>query len=136
MPEVLQYLMEQSDEQFKRQIQYILEQLNSGGETCQMRVDLSKFAESVGTTDRGQSLVVGGECFARLSPLNFGWGKKLPEPQLTARTWMLAVQLARDEGGMVTQQDATLNRLFTQVERSPNLGGEVCVWGGGRGRRK
>lgn len=29
MPEVLQYLMEQSDEQFKRQIQYILEQLNS-----------------------------------------------------------------------------------------------------------
>ena len=30
MPEVLQYLMEQSDEQFKRQIQYILEQLNSG----------------------------------------------------------------------------------------------------------
>ena len=32
MPEVLQYLMEQSDEQFKRQIQYILEQLNSGGD--------------------------------------------------------------------------------------------------------
>lgn len=29
MPEVLQYLMEQSDDQFKRQIQYILEQLNS-----------------------------------------------------------------------------------------------------------
>jgi hypothetical protein len=29
MPEVLQYLMEQSDEQFRRQIQYILEQLNS-----------------------------------------------------------------------------------------------------------
>jgi len=25
MPDVLQYLMEQSDEQFKRQIQYILE---------------------------------------------------------------------------------------------------------------
>ena len=32
MPEVLQYLMEQSDEQFKRQIQYILEQLNSNTE--------------------------------------------------------------------------------------------------------
>jgi hypothetical protein len=32
MPEVLQYLMEQSDEQFKRQIQYILEQLNSNNE--------------------------------------------------------------------------------------------------------
>jgi hypothetical protein len=28
MPEVLQYLMQQSDEQFKRQIQYILDQLN------------------------------------------------------------------------------------------------------------
>lgn len=32
MPEVLQYLMEQSDEQFKRQIQYILEQLNSNSD--------------------------------------------------------------------------------------------------------
>lgn len=32
MPEVLQYLMEQSDEQFKRQIQYILEQLNNNNE--------------------------------------------------------------------------------------------------------
>jgi hypothetical protein len=32
MPEVLQYLMEQSDEQFKRQIQYILEQLNSNND--------------------------------------------------------------------------------------------------------
>lgn len=29
MQEVLQYLMKQSDEQFKRQIQYILDQLNS-----------------------------------------------------------------------------------------------------------
>ncbi len=29
MPEVLQYLMQQSDEQFKRQIQYILDQLNN-----------------------------------------------------------------------------------------------------------
>ena len=28
MPEVLQYLMQQSDDQFKRQIQYILDQLN------------------------------------------------------------------------------------------------------------
>lgn len=32
MPEVLQYLMQQSDEQFKRQIQYILDQLNMQGE--------------------------------------------------------------------------------------------------------
>jgi hypothetical protein len=31
MPEVLQYLMQQSDEQFKRQIQYILDQLNNQG---------------------------------------------------------------------------------------------------------
>jgi len=29
MPEVLEYLMNQSDDQFKRQIQYILEQLNN-----------------------------------------------------------------------------------------------------------
>ena len=29
MPEVLQYLMNQVDDQFKRQIQYILEQLNN-----------------------------------------------------------------------------------------------------------
>ena len=32
MPEVLQYLMQQSDEQFKRQIQYILDQLNMAGD--------------------------------------------------------------------------------------------------------
>ncbi len=32
MHEVLQYLMEQSDEQFKRQIQYILEQLNNNND--------------------------------------------------------------------------------------------------------
>ena len=32
MPEVLQYLMQQSDEQFKRQIQYILDQLNMQGD--------------------------------------------------------------------------------------------------------
>lgn len=32
MPEVLQYLMEQSDDQFKRQIQYILDQLNNNNE--------------------------------------------------------------------------------------------------------
>ena len=35
MPEVLQYLMEQSDDQFKRQIQYILEQLNSKNDDVQ-----------------------------------------------------------------------------------------------------
>ena len=35
MPEVLQYLMEQSDEQFKRQIQYILEQLNNNNDGLQ-----------------------------------------------------------------------------------------------------
>lgn len=35
MPEVLQYLMEQSDEQFKRQIQYILEQLNYNNDGLQ-----------------------------------------------------------------------------------------------------
>lgn len=29
MPEALQYLMSKSDDQFKRQIQYILEQLNN-----------------------------------------------------------------------------------------------------------
>jgi hypothetical protein len=32
MPEVLQYLMEQSDDAFKRQIQYIIEQLNSNAD--------------------------------------------------------------------------------------------------------
>ena len=32
MPDVLKYLMEQSDDQFKRQIQYILEQLNNQDE--------------------------------------------------------------------------------------------------------
>ncbi len=32
MPEILQYLMQQSDEQFKRQIQYILDQLSSQDE--------------------------------------------------------------------------------------------------------
>jgi hypothetical protein len=35
MPEVLQYLMQQSDEQFKRQIQYILDQLNNQGDQQQ-----------------------------------------------------------------------------------------------------
>lgn len=29
MPEILQYLMQHSDDQFKRQIQYILDQLNN-----------------------------------------------------------------------------------------------------------
>ena len=37
MPEVLQYLMQQSDEQFKRQIQYILDQLNNQGDQQQQQ---------------------------------------------------------------------------------------------------
>lgn len=37
MPEVLQYLMQQSDEQFKRQIQYILDQLNNMQEQQQQQ---------------------------------------------------------------------------------------------------
>lgn len=39
MPDVLLYLMNQSDEQFKRQIQYILEQLNTPSDVADVSQD-------------------------------------------------------------------------------------------------
>lgn len=50
MPEVLQYLMEQSDEQFKRQIQYILEQLNSNSDN-QVDGDTKDGAKSINANE-------------------------------------------------------------------------------------
>lgn len=50
MPEVLQYLMNQSDDQFKKQIQYILEQLfNSQEEDKEDQADASSI--NVGDQD-------------------------------------------------------------------------------------
>lgn len=54
MPEVLQYLMEQSDEQFKRQIQYILEQLNSN--TDNQQDDKNEGAKSINANEEDEEI--------------------------------------------------------------------------------